>query len=86
MNESHIPIVLLTQAAISINSSSTSFFKAVMLSTELGAAGAIEAEVGRGGRDGPRLPAAAAVAPAAAGARQRGDGAPACADLYLARC
>ena len=57
----------------------------VSLSTELGAAGAVKAKVGRGGRDGARLPTAAAVTTAAAGPRQHRDGAQACADLHLTR-
>lgn len=42
--------------------------------------------MGRGGSDGARLLAAAAVAAAAAGPGQHRDGAQACADLHLARC
>lgn len=54
------------------------------LSSELGAAGAVETKVGRGGSDSARLPAAAAVAIAAARPRRHRNGAPARADFHRA--
>lgn len=58
----------------------------VSLSTELGAAGAVEAKVGRRGSDSSRLPAAAALAATAAWPRQHRDGAQTRADFHLASC
>lgn len=56
------------------------------LSTELGTASIVEAEVGRGRSDGARLLAAAAVAAAAPRSRQYRYGAPACTNIHRARC
>lgn len=56
------------------------------MSTELGATGAVEVKMGRGGSDSARLSAAAAFAATAARSRQHRDGAQACTDFHLARC